>query len=276
MASKLSKAVAKQAQHGYGVVRAANKSVYMRTSNSQVLTSWNDMIAANMPKASVENAYEAEFGTKPDEVHLNNEFCMNYGWLSYNNLGDLTYYNVEIRPRSNVESERILTNDTDDPYTHEVTLSTTVSNSATTTVTNASEISTSTTISVGSDALGIGADFTQAFSFSNEVGSSSTQETSVTISDTVTVTVPPHSRIRVYLQIEWESRVQDWDIPVEIDPRGLTGAQFPKPVGDGGHYHWGVTHRYFFDPPFESKIRGTLDASYNTKGEVIVEPATAL
>ena len=266
-------------ERSFGILRGKNKLAMakMTGTSNQVLTNWDDMLAANMPKASVENAYQQEFGTKPDQVHLNDEFCKNYGWLSYNNLGDLQYYNVKITPLSNVENERILRNDSDEPYEHTITLSTTASNSATAQVTNSSSISIGNTITVGSEAFGIQDEFSESFTFSNEVGSSSTQSTSVTISDTVNVTVQPHSSVRVYLQVEWTNRTQDWDMPVEIDPYGMTGAQFPHPVGgDGGHYYWGVSHAKFFSPPFQSKMRGTLIASYDTQGQVIVEPARAL
>ena len=220
------------------------------------------------------DAYQKKFGTKPDDVHLNDDFCKNYGCLSYNNVGDVTCYNVAIKPMTNVESERILTNNTDTAYTQSIELTTEVSNSATVTVTSASSVSASNTITVGSEAFGIQDEFSQSFTFSNEVGSSSTQSISVTIPDTVNVTVQPHSQVRVYLQVKWDSRTQDWEMPVEIDPYGMTAAQFPKPVGGGGHYYWGVSHGCFFNPPFVSKIRGTLIASYNTTGEVIVEPVS--
>jgi len=273
--AKVAKAGAEMPGQSCGVLRAKNKKVMMMSSDSgQVLTNWDDMIACNMPKGSVMDAYQREFGTKPDDVHLNDDFCKNYGWLSYNNVGDVTYYNVVIKPTSKVESERILTNKTDTAYTQEVTLSTTVDNSVTATVTSASSVSTSNAITVGSEAFGIQDEFSQSFTFSNEVGSSDTKSKSITVADTVTVTVQPHSQVRLYLQVTWDSRTEDWDMPVKIDPRGMTGAQFPKTVGPGGHYYWGVSHGHFFNPPFLSKMRGTLLASYNTTGRVIVEPVS--
>ena len=265
------------AKRSFGMLHGKNKRAVadVIVSSNQVLTTWDDMIAANMPKASVENAYKQKYGTKPDQVHLNDDFCKNYGWLSYNLLGELQYYNVKITPKSNVENERILSNDTDEAYQETLMLSTTASNSATMHVTSSSSISIGNNITVGSDALGIKDEFSQSFTFSNEVGSSSTQSTSVTITDTITVTVPPHSSIRVYLQVEWTQRNQDWDMPVNIDQYGRTGAQFPHPVGgNGGHYYWDALHCNFFAPPFQSKMRGTLLASYDTKGKAIIEYPT--
>ena len=92
-----------------------------------------------------------------------------------------------------------------------------VSNSATTTVTSKSEISTTASITVGAPELGLGASFSDTFTFSNEVGSSHTQSTDITVGDTVSVTVPPHSMKRVCLQVTWTSHTADWEIPVTID-----------------------------------------------------------
>ena len=132
-------------------------------------------------------------------MHLNDDFCKNYGWLSYNLLGDTTYYNVSVTPKADISEERFLDNTTSEPYTTEVSISTTMSNSATTTVTNSSSVSVVSSITVGAPDLGIGGEFSQDFTFSNEVGSSSTQSIEVTISDKVPVTVPPGAHYRVYL-----------------------------------------------------------------------------
>ena len=239
------------------------------SSDQTTLTNWDDMIACGMPRASVENAYQSEFGQKPDQVHLNDDFCKDYGWLSYNLLGETTYYNVSITPKADISGERFLENTTSEAYTTVVTISTTMSNSATTTVTNSSSVSVGQTITVGAPALGIGSEFSQDFTFSNEVGSSSTQSTEVTISDSVKVTVPPGAHYRVYLQVKWDSRSEEWEMPVEIDRSGLTGAQFPNTVQ--GHYYWAMSHDSHFTAPFQSKIRGKLDCAYNSTGNIIVE-----
>ena len=48
------------------------------SSDQTTLTNWDDMIACGMPRASVENAYQSEFGKKPEQVHLNDDFCKEY------------------------------------------------------------------------------------------------------------------------------------------------------------------------------------------------------
>ena len=177
---------------------------------------------------------------------------------------------MSITPKADISGERFLENSTSEPYTTEVQISTTMSNSATTTVTTTSSVSVGSSITIGAPELGIGSEFSQDFTFSNEMGSSSTQSTEVTISDKVTVTVPPGAKYRVYLQVKWDTRNEEWEIPVEIDQNGLTGAQFPHTVQ--GHYYWAMAHGNHFSPPFNSKIRGKLDCAYNSTGSIVVEP----
>lgn len=252
-----------------GINRSAGKVVRHNTkSQTTVLTSWDDMSACGMSKHAVENAYKQRFGKSPDEVHLNDDFCRSYGWLSYNEMGTVKYYGVEVVPKSKIGAERILTNDTDTPYTHTVTLTYNETDSATVTVKNSSSISMGASIEIGVPELGIGGSFSQSFSVSNERGSSSTQSTSVTIADTVEVEVPAHSKRKLSLVIKWEERNEDFEIPVSIQSWGLTGAQFPSRVD--GHYHWAISHSSLFQPPFSSKLTGSLTASYNSTGQVVI------
>lgn len=240
-----------------------------RRDKRTALTTWDDMIACDMPSAKVSNAYKKKFGVKPLKVHLNDEFCKTFGWLSYNLLGNVKYYDESPVLKSSISGERFLENKTSEPYTMEAELSTTMTNSATTTVTNASSVSVGSRITIGSDELGIGAQFSQDFTFSNEVGCSSTQSTEVTVRDKVTIIVPPGARFRVFLEVLWTQQDKEWEIPVEIDPLGLTSVQFPRRVDK--HYYWAVSHNGFFSPPFQSKIQGKLQCAYNTSGRVVVE-----
>ena len=224
------------------------------SSNQTTLTTWDDMIACNMPIAEVRDAYKKDFGENPDQVHLNDDFCKQYGWLSYNIVGEITIrYDSTPTRKSQISAERMLENTTSQLYTTDIELSTTMANSATTTVTNASSVSVGSSITIGSKALGIGAEFSQDFTFSNEVGSSSTQSTEVSVSDKVTVTVPPGAKLRVFLEVTWIEENKEWVMPVMIDPYGKTGAKFKRKVQ--GHYHWGMYHCDFFKPPFQSDIR---------------------
>ena len=97
--------------------------------------------------------------------------------------------NVNVQSKSSISNERYLTNDGDNYVAHSITLTSTVCKSATTMVTSKSEISTTASITVVAEELGLGALFSNTFTFSNEVGSSHTQSTTITVGDTVSVTV---------------------------------------------------------------------------------------
>ena len=96
-----------------------------------------------------------------------------------------------------------------------------------------------------------------------------TQSITITIGDTVSATILPHSKKHVCLQVIWNSKIADWEILVTVDPQGMTGVDFYKRVN--GHYFWGVEHTALADPPFKSVMRSRLDASSDTKGTVTVE-----
>ena len=248
---------------GFKIVRANGRD------NRTNLTTWDDMIECGMPRGKVEDKYKEWAGVKPDAVHLNDEFCENYGWRSYNLLGKVKYYDVSIVPKTRVTGERILENLTSEPYTTEVEISITMTESACTTVTSASSVSVGTQITLGSADLGIGSQFSQDFTFSNEVGSSSCQSIEVRVTDKVSITVPPGAKYIAFLEVQWTQLEEQWEIPVKIDPSGLTGAQFPRKVE--GHYYWGVSHNSFFTPPFQSQIQGKLKCSYNVTGRIVVQ-----
>jgi len=227
-------------------------------------TTWNDLSNAGFGKSKVRQQYKEAFGIYPDDVHVNEGICVEYDHYCYNHLGSVHTGAKGTTVVSDVKASRELENDTDEEITHEVSLSTQFSSSATLTVTNSSEFSFTAGITVGSKELGLEASFSESFAFKNEVGSSSTQSRSTTISDKVIVTVPPHSKKHIELVVTWRKMSADFEIPITIS--GATGANFPRRVGNGGHYYW------FLGLPrvFESKLTGVVEAAYNATGTVKV------
>ena len=122
--------------------------------------------------------------------------------------------------------------------------------------------------------LGVQTQFSTSFQVSNEVGSKDSTSTSVTVTGSIDVDVPAHSKITVALQVSWTSRNQRWEIPVTIDSNGRTGAQFPKRVK--GHYYWSMVNSALTDRSLESKLCGQLEASYDIKGKAIVTKTESL
>lgn len=229
-----------------------------------VRTSWNDLANVGFGKAKVRQQYKDAFGIYPDDVHVNEGICVEYSHFCYNQLGDVHTFAKGLSVVSDVKASRNLENKSDEPLTHEVTLSTEFSDSSTLTVTNSSEISFTGSITVGAKELGLEASFSETFTFKNEVGSSSTHSRSTKISDTVKVTVPPHSKKHIKLVVTWKKLAEEFDIPITIS--GSTGANFPKRVGNGGHYYW------FLGLPrvFESKLTGVVESAYDATGSLTV------
>ena len=227
-------------------------------------TTWNDLSNAGFGKSKVRQQYKEAFGIYPDDVHVNEGICVEYDHYCYNRLGQVHTGAKGTTVVSDVRASRDLENDTDEDITHEVTLSTQFSNSATLTVTNSSEFSFTAGITVGAKELGLEASFSESFTFRNEAGSSSTHSRSTTISDKVTVTVRPHSKMHIELVVTWKKMSEDFEIPITIS--GMTGANFPHRVGQGGHYYW------FLGLPrdFESKLTGVVESAYNATGKVTV------
>ena len=184
---------------------------------SQILTSWDDFKALNITKSMFFDAYKEKVGkgTKPDDVHLNDDFTMKYNWMPYNTVGEIQVFDSSQKPMLNVDNQRTLVNNTDEAFTQKVTLSATQSKAAEVYVTQTSGISTTASVSIKADAFGaeVGAEFSTTFHVSNESGKKDTVSQSITISDEVEVTVPPHSQHTVKLEVTWTAMESQWKIP---------------------------------------------------------------
>ena len=246
-------------------------------TDSQVLTSWDDFKALNITKSMFSDAYKEKVGkgTKPDDVHLNDDFTMQYNWMSYNTVGETQVFDSNKKPMLNVGNQRTLVNKTNKAFTQIVKLSATQSKAAEVYVTQTSGVSTTATISIKANVFGveIGEEFSTTFHVSNESGSKDTVSQSITISDQVEVTVPPNSQRTVKLEITWTAMKSQWKIPIDIQTDGRTGAQFPHKIDD--HYFWSAVHSHLFPDkaPFQTYLTGEFDASYDIKGKTVVEDA---
>ena len=233
-----------------------------------VLTTWDDLRTAKVTEDMIKDAYQRGFGVRPDKIHLNDDICRKNGWFSYNRIGKIRIFNVKEEPKSSFLNHRIVTNDLDSSSSEEVDMTTSVSDTTTTTVTRQSGISTTASISVDAEAMGLGieAGISTTFSLSNTVGSTQTQHREMSVGSKIQVPIPPHSKINVTLEVTWISKTADWEIPVYIDPMGRTGVDFHRRVK--GHYYWSLVHAAVATPPFQGIIRGRLDSSYRTEGNI--------
>lgn len=246
---------------------------HQAVAGTQSLTKWDDLALAGLNARKLQFKYSIIYGSKPDidDIYLNNDIAHKYGYFSYNYLGDVNVSNVHTEPKTTICNERYLVNDSDGPMSHTVSLSSTVSNSASTTVTKTSSVSTTLTFSIGFSFFGISISFSvdTTFTNSNSVGSTDTHSSDVNVGDTVSVVVPPHSKRRIGLNVTWTRKTADWEIPVRIDPKGMTAAKHGDDV-------WGLPHNFLGWHPPNSVVRGRMEAIYDTKGTVVLEDAVAL
>ncbi len=250
------------------------KEFTAKQQDDKYLTSWDDMSHAGLPPESVRKAYAIYYGSGlPDEVHINDDFCKREFLLSYNIPQAFIVHKKNPVTLTKIADTRILENDLDEAIQDEVTLSTTVTNSATLTVNQITEFkfSDSGEVVVSPDIFSISDTFSESFTISNSIGSTATQSIATGISDKATITIPPHSKIKVDLEVSWTSIHEDWEMPVEI--QGWTGAQFPNRVN--GHYYWYSRHEDLFPTrvPIISNMKGTVDVAYNSTGSLKVQPA---
>ena len=249
---------------------------HVRSSND-TLTTWDDFNACGVTKSDISAKYKSVYGTAPDAVHLNDSFTDKYGWDSFNKqLGDMQVANESIAPMFDVAYDDYTKNG-DPTHTYEDPFEVTASHnqSATVSVTQTSSIGYNQTISIGAPELGLGSEFSTSFDITNTSGSSSSTSTTITITKTARPYVPPMSKVRVTYKLRWTSKTATWKIPIEIDPSGVTGAQFPKTVAppddpNNKHYYWALDNSNF--GTLRSFISGKLDASYDIKGELIYGP----
>ena len=236
-----------------------------------VLTTWDDLKTVGITTDILRDGYQRIFGVRPNNQHMNDAFTHKNGWYSYNRRGPIKVVNIEERPKTSIAVERYITNDDDAEITYNVDLTATVTDSATATVTSRSQISTTASVSADFKSLGLGlnAELSTAFTFANEVGSSKTKYQKIIVgAKNYPVTIPPHSKKNVSLVLSWISKTADWEIPITIDPMGLTGVDFHRQVN--GHFYWGVYHSTIANPPFTTRIRGRFDASYGTKADTVI------
>ena len=241
--------------------------VKLSAPKNSVLTTWDDLAQAGISPKDVENMYEEHFKKKPDNEYLNEDICKEYGHYCYNIQGTPKYYNQKKTKMTSLGNERIIANNSDVPATYHVTLSSSHSKSASVTVTNTASFSFGSTITMGSELLGIGAEFQTTFSIENSVGSTSTTSSDVTVSDSIDITLQPRQKVVARLDVSWESLTEEFEIPFTIE--GWTGAKFGKRVE--GHYYWFLNLSVGFPTP-TSTLRGTVESSYDIKGYLHVDP----
>lgn len=200
---------------------------------------WSDLAALNSSPDAVRQKFGSMYGETPDGIALNDTTYYNavtpaitqqYGHYCYKTLGTINYTeDAQTPPTQAIVGSNTAYNNSDTPAT--ISLSVTGSWSETTGW--SSSVTTGMTFSEEITLEGV---FKMGMSFNvsataGQSGSSTTEKSSTA---GVTVTVPPHSMVRVDMVATMKSESLDFSAPIQVT--GMMGANFPDRVQ--GHYFW--------------------------------------
>ena len=160
-------------------------------NKNESLTTWGDLSEGGVSKSAVFEMYRKRFGENPKEIFLNENICEKYHHYCNNSCGKATFFDANEKLLQTIGSSRTLINDSDVDVTYDVTLSASKAKSASVTVTTTSGFSFDQSISVGAESLGLGSEFSSSFTFENSVGSTDSTSESVTVTDSLHLTLPP-------------------------------------------------------------------------------------
>ena len=223
----------------------------------KVLTTWKDLEAGGLSRHDLIKLYKQNYGRPPHSKE--------YGKYCYNILGDASVLRKSIMPRNIVGDLKTLKNYWDEPATFSVTLEATHEKSASLSVTRTSSFSFSEKISITSVELGITSELYYEFEIENSVSSESTTSDTITIKDSVDITLQPNSSVLVRLDIRWQEENAEIEIPINIV--GYTGGDYPKPMD--GHHYW-----FPWLPDWvqlKSSIHANMIVAYDIQGEITLQ-----
>ena len=224
--------------------------------------------------------YHKEFGKNPKEVYLNQHICNKYHHHCYNYYGDVV---VLAETKSTAVSKRVansreLHNTSNVEATHTIELSASMQNYAGVKVTEASSFSYGGKISIGSEKLGVCAEFKANFTIENSVESTDSDTKEIRVTDKITTTLKPGEKVKAEMYLEWDTLTQKFKIPFTI--AGWIGADFGHKVH--GHYYWFFTLASGQNPEWDkekgvlpkfhdSYLYATVESAYNIRGKSIVK-----
>jgi len=251
--------------HTAGII--SQKGLGLAQSANQSRTTWEDLLNAGLSKEGVFDMFEKKFGVRPKDVYLNSGICEDYQHYCNNNYSNATYSNKKVTNVSKVGNLRQIKNSFSSPATYHVQLSASKNKSTTITVTQATSISFTQSITIGAPQLGLGSEFSFTFNVENSVGSSSTTSKAVTTMDSVDVELQSGRAATVEMDLKWTSLTEDFQVPFNVS--GWVGADFGKKVDD--HYYWFLQVDDKVEPTY---MRGIVDSAYDIYGSITVNSAS--
>ena len=207
-------------------------------SVKQALT-FSDLDGLDSSPDSVRSRFQSIYGKKPDGIALNSETYFNavkpaiteqYGHSCYKILGDFTYTEGPAVDQGEivVGSQTVINNGN-----QEATMTVNVNGSWTQSTTVSSSVTTGMSFT---EEFGIEGIFKLGGSFSMSVtaGTSSTDSKTLGQSASVSVKVPPKSKVQVKMVGQLKQETVSFTAPIRAS--GIFGANFPDRVQ--GHYFW--------------------------------------
>ncbi|MFD2671145.1 hydralysin-2 [Marinicrinis sediminis] len=223
------------------------------------LFSFSDLPAVNSSPDSVRKSFQDRYGKKPDGICVNSETYYNavqpaiteqYGMPCYKVLGEFEYEDDgESHPDEGILGSNYAVNQGDE----EATISLTVDASWTEETSWSSEVTAGLTISAEVQIEGV---FSTGVSFSESitVGKTQSQQSSRSVSSTVSVVVPPRSKKKVSIVGTLKKAKMKFEAPVSV--QGMFGANFPDKVD--GHYYWFMDANHALEQA-SGKIKGVIE-----------------
>ena len=105
---------------------------------NKVLTKMSDLNDAGVTRDDIYKQFTKEFGVGPQDVHINEGICREYGRYCYNVQGDVSFANKSSQPCTMVSAEQTVTNTDSIPLTQTCTLEAQFTKSAKVTVMHSS------------------------------------------------------------------------------------------------------------------------------------------
>jgi hypothetical protein len=206
---------------------------------TQQYLSFSDLPGLDSSPDAVRSKFQKIYGKKPDGIALNNETYYNavnppitqqYSHYCYKTLGKYEFSEMSSEPpqdaivgsntaynKGDTEAEIALT--VNGAWTEE----TSYSSSITTGMTFTEEFTIEGVFKMG-----------MSFSVSATVGQSKTSSVQKGASSTVTIKVPPRSKVTVQMVATMKKEKMGFKVPISVS--GMFGANFPDRVN--GHYFW--------------------------------------
>jgi len=240
---------------------------------TQAYLVWSDLSALDSSPAAVREKFADIYSENPDGIALNDTTYYNavkppitvqYSHYCYKTLGKITYTEgTPTSPTQAIVGSNTAYNYGDTPA--KVGLQVDGAWSETT--------GWSTSVTTGmtfSEQITLEGMFKMGMSFDVQVtigqsGSNTVQKGS---SATVTVTVPPHSKVEVDMVATMKTETMNFSAPIDVS--GMMGANFPDPVQ--GHYFWFNDVNTLL-PKTSGTLTGSIEGTAAFDVQTVIKPA---